>query len=146
LSHNSTLWAASDASDAQAWLDQIVAAHVTGTWVQPKAGLFSVGEVHAKWLGTQGPLKATSVSTRFDTWSAHVEPCWAQVALVDVQTSAIRAWVQDMVNAGAGPETVGNALTVLRQIVALAVEDKRLAQSRALVSRHRAANIVRAAG
>ena len=33
---------------AQAWLDEITAAQVTGTYVAPKAGRVSVGELHAE--------------------------------------------------------------------------------------------------
>jgi integrase len=112
--------------DAQAWLNEITAAQVTGSYVAPKAGLITVGDVHAKWVGTQGHLKATTVSTRAVTWSAYVEPRWSTVAVADVQTSAVRAWVQEIVSAGAGPATVENALSVLRQILELAVEDRRL--------------------
>jgi hypothetical protein len=56
--------------DAQAWLDEITAAQVTGTYVAPKAGRITIGELHAKWTGTQGHLKETTVATREFTWSA----------------------------------------------------------------------------
>jgi integrase len=114
---------------AQAWLDEITAAQVTGTYVAPKAGRVSVGDLHAKWLGTQGHLKETTVVTRAYTWTSHVEARWAHVAVADVQTSAVRSWVQDMVIGGAGPATVENALSVLRQVLALAVEDRRLSRN-----------------
>ena len=61
---------------AQAWLNEITAAQVTGTYVAPKAGRVSVGDLHAKWLGTQGHLKETTVATRAYTWTSHVEPRW----------------------------------------------------------------------
>jgi integrase len=114
---------------AQGWLDEVIAAQVTGTYVAPNAGRISVGDLHAKWLGTQGHLKETTVATRAYTWTSHVEPRWADVAVADVQTSAVRAWVQDLVIAGAGPATVENALSVLRQVFALAVEDRRLSRN-----------------
>ena len=91
--------------------------------------LRSTDRLYAKWLGTQGHLKATTVATREYTWSAHVEHRWSRVALADVQTSSVRSWVQDMVATGAGAATVENALSVLRQVLALAVEDKRLARN-----------------
>ena len=116
-------------ADAQIWLDEMTAAQVTGSYVTPKAGLISVADLYAKWLGTQGHLKVTTVATREYTWSAHVEHRWSRVALADVQTSSVRSWVQDMVAAGAGAATVENALSVLRQVLALAVEDKRLARN-----------------
>jgi hypothetical protein len=48
---------------AQAWLDEITA---------------------------QGHLKETTVATRAYTWTSHVEPRWADVAVADVQTSAVQ--------------------------------------------------------
>ena len=87
---------------AQGWLDEVIAAQVTGTYVAPKAGRITVEELRAKWLGTQGHLKETTVVTRAYTWTCHVELRWAHVAVADVQTSAVRSWVQDMVTAGAG--------------------------------------------
>ena len=112
--------------DAHAWLDEITAAHITGTYVAPKAGRIHVGALHTKWVGTQGHLKATTVATREYTWSTHVEPRWSSVSAADVHTSDIRSWVQDMTTAGAGPTTVENALSVLRQILEMAVEDRRI--------------------
>lgn len=115
--------------DAQRWLDEITAAQVTGAYVAPKAGLMTVSYVHAKWTGTQGHLKATTVATRAVTWSAHVEDRWASTAVADVHTSDVKAWVQDMASAGAGPATIENALSVLRQVLELAVVDRRLARN-----------------
>ena len=103
----------------------------------------SVGELHAKWLGTQGHLKETTVATRAYTRTSHVEPRWARTAIADVQTSAVRSWVQDMVTAGAGPATVENALSVLRQILALAVEDRRLSRNPCADVKSRVGNTVR---
>lgn len=39
---------------AQAWLNEITAAQVTGTYVAPKAGRVSVGDLHAKWRAFEG--------------------------------------------------------------------------------------------
>jgi integrase len=115
--------------DAQAWLNEITASQVLGTYVAPRAGLVLVGELHAKWVGTQGHLKATTVATRSVTWTSHVEPRWSAVAVADVHTTDVRSWVQTMVTEGAGPATVENALSVLRMILELALEDKRLSRN-----------------
>ena len=88
-----------------------------------------MGTLHAKWLGTQGHLKETTVATRAYTGHLMWDPVGAHVAVAEVQTSAVRSWVQDIVTAGAGPATVENALSVLRQVLALAVEDRRLARN-----------------
>ncbi len=112
--------------EAQAWLDEITAAQVTGTYVAPKAGRITVAELHAKWLGTQGHLKQTTVATRSFAWSGYVEDRWARVAAADVHTSDVKAWVQELGAGGAGPPTIENALSVLRQILEMAVDDRRI--------------------
>lgn len=116
-------------TDAQAWLNEITATQVTGTCVAPKAGRVTVAELHAKWLGSQGHLKETTVATRFLAWSAYVEDRWASVAAADVHTSDIRAWVQELAAAGAKPATIENALSVLRQILEMAVDDRRITRN-----------------
>jgi integrase len=112
--------------DAQAWLNEIMASQTTGTYVAPKAGRITVRDLHAKWLGTQGHLKETTVATRAFAWSGYVESRWSSVSVADVQSSDIKAWVQDLSVGGAKPATVENALSVLRQILEMAVEDRRI--------------------
>lgn len=112
--------------DAQAFLNEITAAQTIGTYVAPKAGRITVRELHAKWLGTQGHLKETTVATRAFAWSGYVEGRWAAVAVADVQSSDIRAWVQQLAAGGAKPATIENALSVLRQILEMAVDDRRI--------------------
>ena len=115
--------------DAQAWLDEITAMQVTGAYVAPKAGRVSVGELYAKWVGTQSHLKKTTASTRRYTWPVYVEPRWSAVAVADVQTTDVRAWVQSMTSSGAGAATVENAVGILRQVLEMAVEDRRIARN-----------------
>ena len=115
--------------DAQAWLNEITAAQTTGTYVAPSAGRVTVRELHVKWLGTQGHLKETTVATRAFAWSGYVESRWSSVLVADVQTSDIRSWVQELAVGGAKPATIENALSVLRQILEMAVEDKRISRN-----------------
>ena len=112
--------------DAQAWLNEITAAQTTGTYVAPKAGRITVRELHAKWLGTQGHLKETTVATRAFAWSGYVETRWSSVSVADVHSSDIRSWVQELAAGGAKPATIENALSVLRQILEMAVDDRRI--------------------
>ncbi|WKG03055.1 site-specific integrase [Mycolicibacterium sp. HK-90] len=46
--------------------------------------------------------------------------------MADVQTSAIRAWVDQLHQTGSEAPTIENALGVLRMVLALAVEDRRI--------------------
>lgn len=125
--------------DAQAWLDEVTSTIVTGSYVAPGAGAVTVELMHRQWLGTQGHVKETTKATRASAWSVHVRDRWAGVKVADVQTSAVRAWVAEL----AGPiedasgqavprcsaATIENALGVLRMVLDLAVEDRRLSRN-----------------
>jgi integrase len=112
--------------DAQRWLDEVTSTIVTGSYVAPRAGAVTVGQMHEQWLTTHGHLKATTKAARASAWAVHVSDVWADKAVADVQTSAVRAWVGELADAGAEAATIENALGVLRMVLALAVEDRRI--------------------
>jgi integrase len=112
--------------DAQQWLDDITSAFVTGTYTPPEAGRATVGTVHSAWSAAQAHIAAKTELTRRSTWTNHVEPHWGNTAVVDVKTSAVRAWVAQLVDSGAGVPTIENAFGLLRQILGAAVEDNRI--------------------
>jgi hypothetical protein len=58
-----------------------------------------------------------------------VKPHWGDVAVVDVKTSAIRAWVSKMVTDEVGAATIENAFGLLRQVMGAALEDNRIARN-----------------
>lgn len=112
--------------DAQKWLDDVTSTIVTGTYVAPGAGRVTVEQMHTQWIGTFGHIKETTQASRESAWNAHVKDRWADVEVAEIQTSVVRSWVQDMRDAGANPATIENALGVLRMILELAVEDRRI--------------------
>ena len=114
--------------DAQDWLDGITSTIVTGDYVAPGAGTITVAEVHQQWVRTQGHVKATTKAARESAWNTHVKGRWGKVQLVEIQTSAVRAWVADMAESRS-PATIEKALGVLRMVCDLAVEDRRLARN-----------------
>lgn len=113
-------------ADATKWLEDITSTIVTGTYVAPGAGAVTVGEMHKQWLKTQAHVKDSTKAARASAWTVHVEDRWKSVAVADVQTSAVRAWVDEMHEGGSEAPTIENALGVLRMILALAVEDRRI--------------------
>lgn len=112
--------------DAQQWLDDITSTIVSGTYVAPGAGQVTVGQMHTQWVGTFGHLKDTTKATRETNWNAHVKDRWESTRISEIQTSTVRSWVQDMRDDGSKAATIENALGVLRMILELAVEDRRL--------------------
>ena len=119
----------SNKRDAESWLaTEVVAPMATGCYVAPRAGQVTVGELHAKWVGTQAPEGHHGSHSRVHL-GGHVEGRWSGVAAADVRTSDVRSWVADMTASGAGAATVENSVSVLRQILAMAVEDRRIARN-----------------
>lgn len=112
-------------ADATKWLENVTSTIVTGTYVAPGAGTVTVGELHTQWLKTQAHVKESTKAARASAWSVHVQRRWEDVSVADVQTSRIRAWVDELREAGAAAATIENALGVLRMVLALAVEDRR---------------------
>jgi integrase len=118
--------------DAAQWLEAVTSTIVTGTYVAPGAGTVKVGEMQTQWLKTQAHVKDSTKAARASAWSVHVRDRWSGSAVADVQTSAVRAWVDDLARpeddggGGAAAPTIENALGVLRMVLALAVEDKRI--------------------
>lgn len=116
-------------ADAQNWLNAVTSTIVTGTYVAPGAGTVTVGELHKQWMGTFGHLKATTKAARESAWITHVRDKWEATPVCEVQTSAVRAWVNDLAAQGSSAATIENALGVLRMIHGLAVEDRRIASN-----------------
>jgi integrase len=112
--------------DAQAWLNGINAEFVTGTYIAPEAGQVTVAAVHKSWSAAQGHISPKTVATRRSAWDSRVKPQWAEVDVVDVKTSAVRAWVSKLVAEGVGVPGIENAFGLLRQILGAAVEDSRI--------------------
>jgi integrase len=114
-------------TDAQAWLDnEIMPSLANGTYVAPEAGRVTVALVYASWSASQGHIAPKTAATRRSSWSSRVEPRWGAVAVVDVKTSAIKAWVAKMAADEVGAATIENAFGLLRQVLGAAVEDGRI--------------------
>ncbi len=114
-------------ADAQAWLDSEVTAKLaTGTYVTPQAGLLTVEEMYTSWSATQGHLSPSATATRISAWRLRVLPRWGQMSVVDVKTSAVKAWVTQMITEETGTPTIHKTFGLLRQVLGAAVEDHRI--------------------
>lgn len=110
--------------DAEVYRDAATTRLTTGTYVTEKAGMVTVADVWAVYLSHQ---KAGGTrERRVSGWNTWVSPRWGTVLVRDVQRSAVKSWIVEMGEQGAKPTTVENAMEVLRGILSVAVEDKRL--------------------
>jgi integrase len=114
-------------ADAQKWLDSEVTAKLaTGTYLAPEAGLITVAAVYEAWSATQVHLARKTLALRASMWVTHVKPKWGNMSVVDVKTSAIRAWIAKMIGDEVGVPTVHKSYGLLRQVLGVAVEDHRI--------------------
>jgi hypothetical protein len=113
--------------EAQAWIDNdVTAKFATGTYIAPEAGKLTVAAVYESWSASQGHISPKTATTRRNVWKSRVEPRWGEMAVIDVRTSAVKAWVASMVADKVGTPTIENAFGVLRQTLGAALEDKRI--------------------
>ena len=125
--------------DAQRWLDEVTAAVVTGTYVDPGAGRQTFAEYYAEWSARQvwapGTETAMSLAARSTTF--------ADVHMRSLRRSHLEHWVKSMVSRGLAPGTVhtrtNNVRAVLRGAVADRVIPRDPSEGIALPRRRRAA-------
>jgi integrase len=113
--------------EAQAWLDaEVTAPMTTGTYVPAQAGVVTVAAVYRSWSAAQSHISAKTAATRRSAWGSRVDPQWGHVAVADVRTAAVRAWIAAMKADGLGVPGIENAFGLLRQVLGAAVEDSRI--------------------
>jgi integrase len=113
--------------EAKSWLDTVVTAPMsTGTYVPPRAGILTAAEVYESWSKSQSHIAAKTAATRKSAWQSRVKPQWGNVAVADIRTAAVRAWVTALKADGLGVPSIENAFSLLRQVLGAAVEDGRI--------------------
>jgi integrase len=115
--------------DAQRWIDAATTGLTSGSYVDPRAGLVTVGALHAAWSSSRARTKQTTEAKVESSWKAHVCDRWATVPVADVHTSAVRAWVATMAKDGRQAATIETALGVLRMVLETAVENRQITRN-----------------
>lgn len=117
--------------DAWRWLDSVTASKVRGDYSDPRAGRATVGELAEIWFDTTLPLKPSTRANYRSLLDTHVLPRWSDREIGSLTTSDIATWVAEM-SAHRSASVTRKSLGVLRQIVELAVRDRRIAVNPAL--------------
>ncbi|SKU67218.1 phage integrase [Mycobacteroides abscessus subsp. abscessus] len=111
--------------DAEVYRDDVKSRLLQGNYVTEKAGMVTVSTVWEVYLSHQ--KRGKTKDRRVSAWNTWVSPKWARRAVRDVTRSGVKAWIVEMTEAGAGAATVESATEVLRGVLQVAVDDKRLA-------------------
>lgn len=120
--------------DAERFANTVEVEKMTGTYVSPRLGQVTVGELGSAWLERQrGHMKPSSFHSVESAWHVHVAPRWNRVRINDVRFSDVQAWVSDLA-ANRGPTVVRTAHSVLARIMDDCVRDRIVPSNRGVGS------------
>jgi integrase len=111
--------------DAQAWANQLEVDKGRGAYVAPAAGRVKLGEYAQSWLDSKHKLKP-STRARYQVVLDTALAKYADMALGDISRRFVREWVANL-SLDLAPASVHKTVGVLRQVLALAVNENRLA-------------------
>lgn len=106
--------------DAHAWLNDVVAAQVTGTYVDPRRGKVTFSSFYTEWSKRQLWESGTKHSTDLAANSV----TFGDVGLGDLQPSDLETWVKAMQIRGLAPTTIKTRFAYVRAVIRAAVRDK----------------------
>ncbi|OHT80483.1 site-specific integrase [Mycobacteroides chelonae] len=113
-------------ASGKVWLAGITASQVNGSYVDPGKGQATIGQIYQQWSSARGHVSTKTEVGTHSTWNRHVSIRWERLPVGDVQTSAVRSWVAQMVRDEVGVPTIEKAYGLLSQLLSTAVEDKRV--------------------
>ncbi|MGW6376287.1 tyrosine-type recombinase/integrase [Rhodococcus sp. NPDC055112] len=114
---------------AEAYANTVEVDKLTGSYVAPSAGRYTIGELGPDWLARQrAHLKPAALHSIDSAWKVHVEPRWATTQIVKVTFTEVQTWVVEL-SARRGATIVITAHSVLKRILDDAVRDNRLAKN-----------------
>ena len=106
--------------DAQAWLDQVTAAVVTGQYVDPKAGRTTFANSYLEWSSRQvwvaGTRRSMDITARSVTFG--------NVPLRSLRRSHVESWVKSMSSRGLAASTIATRANNVRAVLRGAVADR----------------------
>ncbi|CAM3920181.1 tyrosine-type recombinase/integrase [Smaragdicoccus niigatensis] len=120
--------------DATEFASTVEVAMRRGEYVAPSAGRTNFGGLAEAWFKTKVNLAASTRSRYRQALDCYVLPTFADKEIGQITPEAVRLWVADLDSKVAG-HTVRKAVTILRQILDVAVEDKLLVSNPAVLKK-----------
>lgn len=114
--------------DAQTWLDEVTAAVVTGTYIDPKKAKLTVGEWCTVWLKGYENNRPSSVR-QARSHIKRIEDAFGKKVLSSVRPSEVKAWTAKLKAEGLADSTVYALHSRLSHIFSDAVHDGLLPKS-----------------
>ena len=106
--------------DAKAWLDEVTASVVTGTYVDPKAGRVTFTSFYEDWRERQVWVPGTRRAMDLAAGSV----AFGNVPLSKIRESHVEMWVKGMVVKDLAVGTIHTRAQNVRSVLRAAVEDR----------------------
>ena len=107
-------------ADAQSWLNGVVAAQETGSYIDPASGKVTFTSFYKEWSKRQVWVSGTTHSMNLAANSV----TFGNVAFADLRASHIEAWVKRMQDNGLEPTTIRTRFANVRNVMRAAVRDR----------------------
>lgn len=114
-------------TDAASWASDQTTKLGLGAAVNPAHGVITVASMYEEWEKQWGHLTANARAKRTSAWNARVSARWGLTAVRDIKPSHVRAWIAELVAGEVSTSSIESAMEVLRPVLALAVEERRIA-------------------
>ena len=105
---------------ATQWLNTIVSAQETGSYIDPKLGRTTFGSFYREWA----PRQVWENNTRYRATFIMASVTFADVALTDLRPSHLEAWVKAMQDQGLAPSTIQSYFSRVRAVIRAAIRDQ----------------------
>lgn len=111
-------------TNAQTWLDEIVASQVVGNYVDPERGKVTFASFYKEWSERQVWVSGTRHAMDLASNSA----TFGSLPLAELRTSHLEAWVKSMQDKGLAASTVRTRFNNVRNVLRAAVHDRVMAR------------------
>lgn len=109
---------------AQAWLNTVVAAQETGSYIDPALGKVTFSSFYKEWSKRQVWVSGTIHSANLSANSV----TFGDVAFADLRASHLEEWVKRMQDNGLEPTTIRTRFANVRNVLRAAARDRLLAR------------------
>ncbi len=115
-------------TDADLWLSKKRVEIEERRWIDPDAGLITVGDWAARWLAAVSPqLKAKTRESYRSLINSRIKPSLGDRELSSLRPIAVAEWIGSMRTGGLSASRIRQAYRVLSQLMASAVDNELIA-------------------
>ena len=107
----------------------------TGTWIDPSLGRTPISDWSLEWLGSRSHLKPKTMEGYESLLRSRILPEFGSRSLQEIRPIDIEVWVRRMSEDGLSPSRIGQAVSVLSQVMDAAVRNMMIARNPAAMVR-----------